>query len=404
MAAWFRVEFDYGLSLALTTSQDGHDPMGGSIRLGKIAGIPISIHLSWFVILVLSVVFFERYYSNSGFRWTGTERWGVSLAMSLTLFASVLAHELTHSIVAQRYGMPVRGITLFLLGGVSQIGKEATRPSSEFVIAFVGPLCSIVLGLMFLGLSEGLHGVNSHAYALTAMAAYVNFMLGVFNMLPAYPMDGGRVFRAALWKITGNQFLATRMAARVGQGMALLFIIGGGTLFVLQFVSDRGGSWNQGIWLTILGFFLLATASATHRHSGIRRGLDRFTVRDLMHRDFPVAPGEATVGRVVRENLALSTWGFTLVAIEGRISGVVTLESIRDASAGPETPCQSAMTPVEDVPTVLAQSSAYEALEAMEESNTSYALVVEDGALLGFISRREMLRLSSQSRDWSRGE
>ena len=220
--------------------------MGGSIRLGRIAGIPINLHVSWFIIFVLSAVFFERYFSNSGFRWTATERWGVSLAMSLTLFGSVLAHELTHSLVALKYGMPVRGITLFLLGGVSQIGKEATRPSSEFVIAFVGPLSSVVLGLIFLGVSEGLEGVNSHVYAITAMAVYVNFMLGIFNMLPAYPMDGGRVFRAVVWKITGNQFLATRVAARVGQGMALLFIIGGGVLVFMSFLRDEGGSLEPG--------------------------------------------------------------------------------------------------------------------------------------------------------------
>ncbi len=377
--------------------------MGGSIRLGRIAGIPINLHVSWFIIFVLSAVFFERYFSNSGFRWTATERWGVSLAMSLTLFGSVLAHELTHSLVALRYGMPVRGITLFLLGGVSQIGKEATRPSSEFVIAFVGPLSSVVLGLIFLGVSEGLEGVNSHVYAITAMAVYVNFMLGIFNMLPAYPMDGGRVFRAVVWKITGNQFLATRVAARVGQGMALLFIIGGAVLFFMSFLRDEGGSWSQGIWLAVLGLFLLATASATHKQSGIRSGMDRFKVRDIMHRELPVAAGDATVGRIVAESLALSTWGFTLVAVDGRISGVVTLESIRTAAAGPQTLCESVMTPIEDVPRVSPEQRAYEVLEVMEESRTSYALVVEGGALVGFVSRREMMGLQSQGRDWSRG-
>ena len=377
--------------------------MGGSIRLGKIAGIPINIHLSWFIILVLATVFFERYLSNTAFRWTDTERWGVSLAMSLTLFASVLAHELTHSLVALRYGMPVKGITLFLLGGVSQIGKEATRPSSEFVIAFVGPLSSVILGLIFMGLSEGLEGVNSHLYAITAMAVYVNFMLGIFNMLPAYPMDGGRVFRAVVWKITGNQFLATRLSARVGQGMALLFIVGGGALFILRFLWDGGGSWSQGIWLAVLGVFLLATASATHRQSGIRKGLDRFTVRDLMHRDLPVVPGGTTVGQTLRENLALSTWGFTLVSVEERITGVVTLESIRDAAAGPDTLCESVMKPIGEIPTVDVGQGAYDVLEAMEENRASYVLVVEGGALVGFVSRREMMALLSRERDWSRG-
>ena len=299
--------------------------------------------------------------------------------------------------------MPVKGITLFLLGGVSQIGKEATRPSSEFVIAFVGPLCSVVLGLIFLGVSEGLKEVNSHVYAITAMAAYVNFMLGIFNMLPAYPMDGGRVFRALAWKITGNQFLATRIAARVGQGMAMLFIIGGGVLFFMAFLRDEGGSWSQGIWLAVLGLFLLATASATHKQSGIRRGLDRFSVRDVMHRELPVAPGEATVGRVARESLAFSTWGFSLVAVEGRISGSITPESIVNASAGPDTPCKSVMKPVDEIPKVTVDQGAYEALEAMEESRSSYALVVEGGALVGFVSRREMMGLQSQGRDWSQG-
>ena len=376
--------------------------MGASIRLGKIAGIPVSLHVSWFIIFVLSAILFERAFSDSSYQWTSTERWGVSVVMSLALFGSVLAHELSHSLVAVRYGMPVKGITLFLLGGVSQIGKEATRPSTELVIAAVGPLSSILLGLIFWGLSEGLEGVNSHVSAIMSMAVYINFMLGIFNMLPAYPMDGGRVFRAVVWKITGNHFQSTRVAALVGQGMASLFIIAGVTLFIMGFVRDGGGSWTQGIWLAVLGVFLLVTASATLKQSRIKNRLDRFTVRDLMHHELPVVPGDATVARLVRESLALSTWGFTLVSVDGRITGVVSLETLKDASVGPETRCSSVMESIDDVPSVSTEQGAYDVLEVMEERQASYALVVEGGALLGFVSRREMMGLLSQRIDWSR--
>ena len=191
--------------------------MGGSVRIGRVLGIPVSLHFSWFIVFVLFSFIFERHFNDSTYAWPAWERWLVALATSLMLFLSVLAHELSHSLVAIRWGIPVNGITLFLFGGVSHIAREASKPLTEFVIAAVGPFSSIVLGFVFLGVAFGLEGVSEHLAAIAWLAVYVNIMLGIFNMLPGFPMDGGRVFRAVTWRITGNYWRSTRIATVWGK-------------------------------------------------------------------------------------------------------------------------------------------------------------------------------------------
>ena len=172
--------------------------MGASIRLGSILGVPIRIHFSWFIFFAVFTFFVEGHFDRVGNDWSAGERLSVAVASSLLLAVSLLAHEMAHSVVAISRGMSVKGITLFIFGGVSQIAQEANRASVEFIVALVGPLASLVIGFLFLGLAIGLEDVSQHRSEMAWVLFSVNISIAVFNMLPCFPMDGGRVLRAVL--------------------------------------------------------------------------------------------------------------------------------------------------------------------------------------------------------------
>ena len=206
--------------------------MPGSLRIGKIAGIDIYIHVSWIIILVLLTVslaigWFPQLYPGQS---TATY-WIVSLIAALLLFVSVLLHELAHSLVARRRGLPVKNITLFIFGGVSNIEQEPKDPGIEFQVAVVGPLTSILIGVVCFLLQLPLRGTNSPLEEILYYLAVTNILLGVFNLIPAFPLDGGRVLRSIVWRLTGNMRQATRVASLTGQFIAYLFILLGIWLF-----------------------------------------------------------------------------------------------------------------------------------------------------------------------------
>src|SRR5438132_7364814 len=229
--------------------------MPGSFRIGKIAGIDIDINVSWIIILVLLTVslatgWFPQLYPG----WSTATYWVTSFIASLLLFVSVLLHELAHSFVARRRGLPVKSITLFIFGGVSNIEREPTSPGVEFQMAFVGPLASIVIGVVCFLLQLPLRGTRLPLEALEGILFYLavtNILLGVFNLIPGFPLDGGRVLRSIVWKITGSLAKATRVASISGQVIAYLFIFWG----IWQFFS---GDVLNGIWIGFIGWFLLS--------------------------------------------------------------------------------------------------------------------------------------------------
>ena len=178
--------------------------MTGSIKLGKILGIPLQLHFSWFLVLFLVTSSLAVFLGELRPFWSSMERWGVALAASTMLFASVVAHELSHSLVARRNGISVKGITLFIFGGVAHISREATSPRMELSIALAGPLCSILLGFLFLGLGFAVEPFSIHLAVIMSWLFLMNIVLGVFNLIPGFPLDGGRVFRALVWAVSGN--------------------------------------------------------------------------------------------------------------------------------------------------------------------------------------------------------
>ena len=230
--------------------------MRASIRLGRILGIPIDVNFSWIITFALFTYLMVGQFDDSRLRWPLAQSWVVALTTVLLFFLSVLAHELSHSAMALYKGIPVRGITLFIFGGVSQLDKEPERPLIEFVVALIGPLVSIILASIF-GLTWYLLGRgDSPLEVVLLLLAWTNLSIGVFNLVPGYPLDGGRLLRAGIWGLTGNHYKATLIAAGMGQVVGLALVLGGAFLAVFTDVVD-------GIWLGCIGMFLFLMA----RHS-----------------------------------------------------------------------------------------------------------------------------------------
>lgn len=235
--------------------------MGASIRLGRVLGIPVEINFSWIFIFILLTVVLSQQFSDANLHWPAAQRWGVAAVMSVLFFLSVLAHELSHSIVAVRKGIPVRGITLFIFGGVSRLAHEPGRPFTEFTVAVVGPVSSLILSGLFGGVWYLLGAGDSTPEVMLFLLAWTNLTLGLFNILPGYPLDGGRVLRAAVWGLTGSYRRATQIAARAGQTIGVLAVLSGVPLGLFVDAID-------GVWMALVGGFLFSVATTSYPKSG----------------------------------------------------------------------------------------------------------------------------------------
>ena len=244
--------------------------MAKSLRLGRVFGIPVEINITWVIIfLLLTYLLVNRFDASYPF-WPVYQQWTVAIITVALFFLSVLAHELSHSLVALSRGIPVAGITLFIFGGVSHLVREPERPSEEFLISVVGPLTSIALavaaGGVFIWLNSGslfwYSRIASPVEMVAFLLAWGNLSVGIFNMIPGFPLDGGRVLRAAVWAGSGSHLRATQVAARCGQAVGLLMMVGG-VLYVV--VWDN---WIDGVWAAVIGFFLLSVATSSYPKSG----------------------------------------------------------------------------------------------------------------------------------------
>ena len=361
--------------------------MGSTISLGRILGIPLSVSYSWFFILALVTFILGRQFGDSHPSWSPAEQWLVGGVTSFLFFASVLVHELSHSILAIRMGIPVKGIILFIFGGVSQIAREAQRPWVEFIIAGVGPLSSLVLGGLFAALYFALRDVSTHLSAMAITLTFINISLGVFNMLPGFPLDGGRVLRSILWGATQNYWKATLLATRIGQGIAFL-IIGGGLSLAVVFHE------LQGIWVAAVGWFLAMAAGASHRQFRLRQRLQGFQVRNLMDPQCPSIPAGVTLDVVAEEYFLPSKHRFYAVTRNDQCLGLITLQDLSKTPRDrwPNTPVEEAMRPLEELPTIGPEAEAIEALEMMEERNSPMVMVLEEERLAGLISQQGALK------------
>jgi len=360
--------------------------MGTSIRLGKIWGIPIGINYSWIFVFLLFIFLMSEQFGDTFPGWPLTQRWAVAVITTVLFFLSVLAHELSHSLVAVRKGIPVRGITLFIFGGVSQLAHEARRPLTEFLVAIVGPLTSIILGLVLVGLWYLMRDVNSSLEAIFFSLSAINLSLGVFNMLPGFPLDGGRVLRSVIWGVTGSYWRATQIAARAGQVLGGLMVITGiGWAIFGQF---------QGIWFALIGGFLFSAATMTYRQERVRESLRHYRVADVMTTDWCTLPGETPLASPLVLQGIGGRYDFVGVLINGRVQGIVTRRQLALTPRGgwPYTPLAQAMLPLSAVPQVDPEEAIFDVVERIESDSLERLAVVSNGVLLGFVSRAEALR------------
>ena len=272
----------------------------GSFTIGSIAGVRIGLHPSWLVIAFLITYSLAVGDLPDRFRgWEPILYWVVAAGVALLFFASVLAHELSHALVARRYGIEVKDITLFIFGGAASLEGDARTPGQEALIAFAGPLSSLVIGAVLIGI--GLVWPQEQVLALIGWLAVINLSLGVFNLLPGFPMDGGRILRALIWKVRGDPEVATRNAAAVGRLVGYL-LIGVGAVIAFQ------GILLGGIWLALIGWFIATAAEATVQQTTLQRSLRGVAVRDVRHMQ-PAARGALVEDRAVADHIGRESSG-----------------------------------------------------------------------------------------------
>ena len=354
-----------------------------SVRIARIGGISINIHVSWIVIFVLITwTLAGSYFPQNYPDWPLSLYWTVGLATSVLFFVSVLAHELAHSFVARARGLPVHDITLFIFGGVSQLSEEPQTPATEFVMALVGPLTSIVLGVCFGAVSFLAGGISEPLAALGSYLAFINVLLGFFNLIPGFPLDGGRVLRSILWQATGSLQRATRWASLVGQVVAYLFILAG----IWQIFT---GDWVGGLWIAFIGWFLDNAASSSYRQLTARNLLAGHKVSEAMSRECPQVNAGLTLDRLVSEHM-LPTGARCFPVMEGGlVRGLLTLHNIKGVSRDrwATTTVEQVMTPLEGLKRVGPDEELWAAMQNMTADGVNQLPVMDDGRLLGMLGR-----------------
>jgi Zn-dependent protease/CBS domain-containing protein len=366
---------------------------GTGFRIASILGIPIHLDLSFFVSFALiSAIFGLSVLPDEVDPVPGdVERVGLSLVAGLIFFVSLLLHELAHSVLARWYGLRVRNITLFLLGGVSQITEDTKTARQEFLIAFVGPATSAVLGGIFLAVAIAFTTPETAPAAVLGWLGVINLILAAFNMLPGFPLDGGRVFRSLLWGITRSRTRATRYASRVGQAFGAVMALGGLALLVIDIGDGSGGL--GGFWFFLIGAFLYNAAAQNHRAAVAEERLTEVLVRDVMSTDLRTIEVDTMVRFLVPERDRIDHTAAFLVTSNERVVGLLTGAQIalldedryRSATVGEVMVDADAIAPI--APT----ATGHEALERLQASKTPILPVVEHGRLLGLVGLEQML-------------
>ncbi len=362
-----------------------------SIRLGKIMGIPVRIHYTlWLVFGLIAWSLADGYMPRQYPGLSTVTYWMIGIASAIILFASVLIHELSHSYIAKKNGLPIGRITLFFFGGVSEMTEEPRDPGLEVRMAAAGPLMSFLIagvlgGLWYLG---KLLGLPIPVIATVGYGALINAVLGGFNLVPAFPLDGGRVFRGSLWKRSKNLVGATRVATRVSEALSFAMMLGG-------FVAIILGDFVDGIWIVVLGWFIRSGAETSLRQTLVGETLTGVTVGNIMTRQVLSVPPDITVQQLISDYFLVHPHGGYPVMRNGQLLGLVTLQSARSIPKdmrGTETVAQ-AMLPLERAPTIQPSVSALDALRRMARESVGLMLVVEGSNLLGIVTREDLMRI-----------
>jgi len=362
------------------------------IRIGRIAGIDILVHWSWFGIFLLltfylATGFFEDIYED----WSPTQSWVVAVVATLLFFGSVLLHELSHSLVAVRLGLPVKHITLFIFGGVSALEKEPVNAKQEFQVAIVGPLTSFLLGFLFGAIAVAGYALGeetSPPFAIAEYLAVINIAVGIFNLLPGFPLDGGRVLRSALWARSHNLLTATKWAANAGR----LISFG---LIAVGVVSILTGSFIGGAWFIVIGWFLRNASEQSYQQLVFRTSLEGTKVGEVVNRGYASAPPDIFLEQLVSEYMFGRSQRCVPVVVADDLIGLLSMSDLQrfPRELWPETSVYKAMTPRERLYVVGPEDDLAQALAIMATNDVHQLPVIETRTFIGFVTRADVLGL-----------
>lgn len=360
------------------------------IKVGRIGGIRVGLHYSWFLIAALIAFSLAAHFRAMRLGWSNQLIWGVAIVTAVLFFVALILHELAHSLVAKSRGLNVRAITLFALGGVSEIDSESPDAGTEFWIAIVGPITSAIIGIVCLSaarLSGWISSSESTSIIVPVLLwlGYINLGLAVFNMIPGYPLDGGRVLRSVFWWITGSATRATRWASQVGQVAAFFFIAFG----LYHFFT---GASFDGLWLAFVGWFLMDAARSSYSQFDVTAGLQGRTVAELMARDCPNVPAYLSLRDFVDEYLLPSTSKCYFVTLDNAVVGLARAVDVRSIPREEwiRTSVQTIMRPLHHLHSVPPQMPVMKAIGLMQRENINELPVVSDGTLVGVFSQRPL--------------
>lgn len=380
--------------------------LGRGLRLGNIGGIGISIDYSWFIIFALFVVLLGTQLPRIGGieGYSTLAYWLMAVATSMLFFASVLAHELSHAFVARRNGIPVNNITLFIFGGVAQMEDEPDTPWKEFKMAIAGPVMSVLIAIFFIGLMLVASSLNAPLFTVAfGYLGFINFILAVFNMLPGFPLDGGRVFRALLWKIMGNMRRATRVASLVGQGFGWIFIfLGVGSLFSATLATFASP------WLALIGWFLVSAARSSYTQLVLKETLSQVPISEVMNTRVEAVSPDISIERLVTDYfLRESASTLPVEDHEGNLVGMIGVEDVRKIPREnwERTLVRDITPPLVDEQVVSADADAWGAVNRMSQSQRDRMVVTDHGHVEGVVTRGAIVRwLQTHEPEFAQGQ
>jgi Zn-dependent protease/CBS domain-containing protein len=363
----------------------------GGIPIGKAFGISLRLHYSWFLIFALvtwslAAVYFPSYHPT----WSLWLKISAGVITSVLFFGSVLFHELMHSIVALQEGIQIRAITLFFLGGVSEMTGEPKTAGDEFRMAAAGPFSSLVLGGIFMGIFYLLRSASSETAQFIAAISYylglINLLLGVFNLIPGFPLDGGRVLRSLIWWRSRNMQSATKIASNIGRAIGFIFILGG---IWLAFT----GNFFNGVWLVLIGWFLETAASSSYRQMLLQDMLRGHTASEVMTRECVTVPPDITVEQLVNEHILSSGRRCFPVGSDSHTEGLVTLHNVRAVprDARRTTSIRDAMIPFSQMKAVSPNEDLGNVMQILSENDINQVPVVWEGKVVGIVGRDNLI-------------
>ena len=383
--------------------------MRGSWRIGRIAGIEVGIHYTWLLALIIFTWLLGQGFSATYPGWYTYYYWIAGFLATFTLFISVLIHELAHSLVARSRGLTVSSITLFILGGVSNLAEEPANPGVEFVMAIVGPLTSLAVGIIFWIIWYiitrtwvlpvfSVHipaGKQTLGLAITGFLAYTNIALAIFNLLPGFPLDGGRVFRSIIWRATGNLYKATNIASIIGRVFGWGFILVG----VILAIFTQFGFLN-GLWFVFVGWFLNSAADNSSLEVTLKEHLSGVLVEKIMEKDIETVRPDTTIDYLVQTIFVQKRKRAVPVVESDNLVGVITISDIKalPQEKWPVTPVLQVMHR-EPIHTIKPEDDLNTAMKLMAQYDLNQIPVLTQGKLVGMLTRADVINYLQLSQD-----